>query len=185
FLGFLLKNCILMEEPDVSFNYKYLLLANRDYNINPIVCSTFKTYKNNEIEDNCILVKVLFLCYFKHINKNYYTNVREIDTNIDGKKDILKFEVHFYTDKPIKSLKLLLFFNFHLKQLFEATIESIAIFTHTINEEVQKIQFYGDLILQQKGLLTSEGLYEMYNHSIELADYSIDELLRQNFDRKC
>lgn len=34
---------------------------------------------------------------------------------MDGRKDILKFEAHFYTDEPVRSLKLLLFFNFQLK----------------------------------------------------------------------
>ncbi|XP_050479273.1 transmembrane protein 231-like isoform X1 [Bombus huntii] len=165
--GYSLKNRVLMEKPDVSFNYKYILLANRDYSINPIICSTSKTYKNNEIKDDCILIKV-----------------REIDTNMDGRKDILKFEAHFYTDEPIRSLKLLLFFNFQLKQLVETTIESIAYFTHTLNEEAQKVCFYGDLILQQKSVITGEGLYQTYNHSIEIADYSIDELLMENFKRK-
>lgn len=59
-----MKNRVLMEKPDVFFNYKYLLLANRDFNTNPIVCSSFKMYKDNEIEDNCTLIKVLSLCYY-------------------------------------------------------------------------------------------------------------------------
>ncbi|XP_017876961.2 transmembrane protein 231 [Ceratina calcarata] len=165
--GFSLKNRLYTEKPDVSFNYKYLLLANKNYNQNPVVCSTFTTYKNNEIKDNCVLIKV-----------------QEIDTNSDGKKDILKFEAHFYTDEPIRSLKLLLFFNFQLKRLFEANIESIALFSNTLDGEVQNVVFYGDLILEQKGLLTSEGLYETYNHSLELGDRSLDELLLQSFNRK-
>ncbi|XP_076390331.1 transmembrane protein 231 isoform X3 [Megachile rotundata] len=111
-------------------------------------------------------------------------SVQEIDTNSDGKKDILKFEAHFYTNIPVKSYKILLFFNFQLKQLFEITIESIALFTHVLNEEVQRIQFFGDLTLQQKGLLTSEGLYESYNQSIEMVNYSLEELLLQNSNRK-
>lgn len=41
--------------------------------------------------------------------------VRENDVNGDGQKDSLKFEAYFYTDKPVKSLRLLLFFNFQLK----------------------------------------------------------------------
>ena len=61
FSGYSLKNHVLMEKPGVSFNYKYLLLANKDYNIDPVVCSTFKTYKDNEIKDDCILIKVLLL----------------------------------------------------------------------------------------------------------------------------
>lgn len=58
FLGFSLKNRVYAESPDVSFNYKYLLLAYRDYNVNPIVCSTFTTYRSNRITDDCILIKV-------------------------------------------------------------------------------------------------------------------------------
>lgn len=69
--------------------------------------------------------------------------------------------------------------------MFDATIESFAFFTHVLNEEVKKIQFYGDLVLQQKGLLTSEGLYEVYNHSLEIADYSLNEVFMQNFNKKC
>ncbi|KZC12730.1 hypothetical protein WN55_05330 [Dufourea novaeangliae] len=111
--------------------------------------------------------------------------VQEIDTNSDGIKDILKFEAQFYTDKPIKSLKLLLFFNFTLKELFQVVMESIAVLNHMLNDEVQKVQFSGDLTLEQKGLLNSEGLYKMYNHSIDVADYSLEELLKQNANRKC
>ncbi|XP_076181311.1 transmembrane protein 231-like isoform X2 [Ptiloglossa arizonensis] len=165
--GFSLKNRVYAETPDVLFSYKYLLLAYRDYNINPIICSMSTTYKNNQIVDDCILIKV-----------------QELDTNSDGKKDILKFEAHFYTDKPIKSLKLLLFFNFTLKQLFEATIESIAVFNHVLNEEVQKVHFSGDLMLEQKGLINSKGLFETYNQSLEIADHSLEELLMKNINRK-
>lgn len=48
---------------------------------------------------------------------NYYIclQIREDDLNGDGQKDSLKFEAYFYTDKPVKSLRLLLFFNFQLK----------------------------------------------------------------------
>lgn len=162
-----MKNRVYAETPDVLFSYKYLLLAYRDYNINPIICSMSTTYKNNQIVDDCILIKV-----------------QELDTNSDGKKDILKFEAHFYTDKPIKSLKLLLFFNFTLKQLFEATIESIAVFNHVLNEEVQKVHFSGDLMLEQKGLINSKGLFETYNQSLEIADHSLEELLMKNINRK-
>lgn len=64
-----------MEKPDVSFNYKYILLANRDYSVNPIICSTFKTYKDNEIKDDCILIKVLSLYYYNAKDMNYYIDI--------------------------------------------------------------------------------------------------------------
>lgn len=70
-----MKNRVLMEKPDVSFNYKYILLANRDYSVNPIICSTFKTYKDNEIKDDCILTKVLSLCYYNAKDMNHYIDI--------------------------------------------------------------------------------------------------------------
>ncbi|XP_020283112.1 transmembrane protein 231-like isoform X2 [Pseudomyrmex gracilis] len=165
--GFLMKNRMHAETPDVHFEYKYLLLAEVDPYEKPIVCSTFKTYKENAIEDHCTLVKVL-----------------ENDLNRDGQKDSLKFEAYFYTNKPVKSLRLLLFFNFQLKHLIQATIESVGVFDQVLNQEAQEIRFFGDLELRQKGLLRSEGLYENYNHSIELADYSLPDLLLYTFNRK-
>ncbi|XP_018046709.1 PREDICTED: transmembrane protein 231-like [Atta colombica] len=165
--GIWIKNRMHAEMPDVHFIYKYLLLAEIDSFEEPIVCSTFTTYKENDIKDHCTIIKV-----------------RENDLNNDGQKDSLRFEAHFYTDKPVKSLRLLLFFNFQLKHLIQATIESIGVFNQILNHEVQEIRFFGDLELRQKGLLRSEGLYETYNHSIELSDYSLSELLLHSFNRK-
>jgi len=53
-----MKNRMHAETPDVRFNYKYLLLAELDPYEEPVVCTTFKTYKENEIEDRCTLIKV-------------------------------------------------------------------------------------------------------------------------------
>ncbi|RLU21963.1 hypothetical protein DMN91_006342 [Ooceraea biroi] len=126
--GVWMKNRVHTETPDVHFNYKYLLLA---------------------------------------------------------EKDTLKFEAHFYTDKPVKSLRLLLFFNFKLKHLIQTTIESIGVFDQVLSHETQEIRFFGDLELRQKGLLHSAGLYETYNETIELSNYTLPELLLHNFYRKC
>lgn len=68
--------------------------------------------------------------------------------------------------------------------MFEATIESIAVFNHVLNEEVQKVHFSGDLMLEQKGLINSKGLFETYNQSLEIADHSLEELLMKNINRK-
>lgn len=73
-----------------------------------------------------------------------------------------------------------------LQHLIQATIESIGVFDQVLSHlEVQEIRFFGDLELRQKGLLRSEGLYETYNTSVELSDYSLSELLLHNFNRKC
>ncbi|XP_043494959.1 transmembrane protein 231-like [Polistes fuscatus] len=165
--GFWIKTKINSEMPDVSFQYKYLLLMERGIEMAPIVCSTFTSYKENKISDDCLIIKV-----------------REIDTNNDGKKDILKFEAQFYTDSPIKNIKLFLFFDFNLKQLFESSIQSFAIFDHTLNQDEQKIHFIADLELKQRSIIHSDHLYEIYNHSIELTDRSLLQLVSQNVNKK-
>lgn len=65
------------------------------------------------------------------------------------------------------------------------TIESIATFDIELHEDIQKLHFLGDLILQQRGLLSSESLYETYNDTVEMVDHSLEELLMQNLQKKC
>nr|XP_050865316.1 transmembrane protein 231-like [Vespula vulgaris]XP_050865317.1 transmembrane protein 231-like [Vespula vulgaris] len=165
--GFWIKTKTHTETSDISFQYKYLLLMERGIEMTPIVCSTFTTYKENDIPDDCLIIKV-----------------QEIDTNNDGKKDILKFEAQFYTDSPIKNIRFFLFFNFKLKQIFESSIQSLAIFDHTLHQDAQKISFIADLELKQRGILHSDHLYEIYNHSIELTDRSLLQLLSQSINKK-
>lgn len=56
-----MRNRMHAETPDVHFEYKYLLLAEVDPYEQPIVCSTFTMYKENEIKDHCTLIKVVSL----------------------------------------------------------------------------------------------------------------------------
>ncbi|XP_046829062.1 transmembrane protein 231-like isoform X2 [Vespa crabro] len=165
--GFWIKTKTHAETPDISFQYKYLLLMERGIEMAPIVCSTFTSYKENNISDDCLIIKV-----------------QEIDTNNDGKKDILKFEAQFYTDSPIKNIRFFLFFDFKLKQIFESSIQSLAIFDHTLHQDEQKIYFIADLELKQRGILHSDHLYEAYNHSIELSDRTLLQLLSQSVNKK-
>lgn len=64
FLGFWIKTKTHTETPDISFQYKYLLLMERGIEMTPIVCSTFTTYKENDIPDDCLIIKVFFLMFF-------------------------------------------------------------------------------------------------------------------------
>jgi len=57
--GIWMKNRMHAEMPDVHFIYKYLLLAEIDSFEEPIVCSTFTTYKENDIKDHCTIIKVV------------------------------------------------------------------------------------------------------------------------------
>lgn len=165
--GFWIRTKVYAETSDVFFQYKYLLLVEQDIETTPIVCSTFLTYKENVISDDCLIIKV-----------------QEIDKNSDGKKDILKFEAHFYTDEPIKNIKLFLFFEFKLKRLLEGSIQSLAIFDYISHQEEQKINFVADLELKQNGILHSDQFHEIYNHSIELKDWTLLQLISQNINKK-
>lgn len=64
FLGFWIRTKTHAEMPDISFQYKYLLLMERGIEMAPIVCSTFTSYKENDISDDCSIIKVLFLIFF-------------------------------------------------------------------------------------------------------------------------
>lgn len=76
-VGIWMKNRMHAETPDVHFSYKYLLLAEVDPYEEPVVCTTFKTYKENEITDRCTLIKVGCLHYSIDndtiVNKIIYT----------------------------------------------------------------------------------------------------------------
>ncbi|KAK0179339.1 hypothetical protein PV327_005099 [Microctonus hyperodae] len=161
--GFWLKNRMYVETPSVKFMHKYLFIAERDFKTIPIICSTYKVYQKNPIADDCILVKV-----------------REIDINNDRQKDILKFEAQFYSDRPIRSLKLLLFFQFELKDIIHKTITSLAVFDYTLPHDVQKIHMIGDLKLNQKGMIKHDDFIQTPNETVELTDHSLNEVLSYN-----
>ncbi|XP_012275388.1 transmembrane protein 231 [Orussus abietinus] len=161
--GFWLRNSMYMEIPEITFKQKYLLLAESGFDSNSVVCSTFATYKENKIADNCTLIKV-----------------QEADTNNDGLKDVLKFEAHFYTDVPIRSMKLLLFFNYNLTKLVQTAMETMAVVDYTLPYPVQEIYFVSDLKLRQKSVLQKDNIHNLYNQSIDLDDLTVHQLLIDN-----
>ncbi|XP_015600332.1 transmembrane protein 231 isoform X2 [Cephus cinctus] len=163
--GFWLKNAVYMEKPNVIFKQKYLLLAERQFDALPITCSTFTVYKENPIKDDCQLVY-------------------EVDENKDGQKDILKFEAHFYTDLPLRFIRLLLFFNYELTQYIALTMETVVVFDYPITQDVQEVHFNGQLKLQQKTLLRENGLQNFYNRSMELEDRPLSDFISENENRK-
>jgi len=59
------------ETPDVRFGYKYLLLAELDPYEEPVVCTTFQTYKENGIEDHCTLIKVSSSCITIQVMRSF------------------------------------------------------------------------------------------------------------------
>lgn len=165
--GLWLRNDVYTETPDVIFKHKYLLVAESKGDVNPVICSTFRTYKENGIPDSCAITKV-----------------RELDVNKDGLNDVLKFELRLFSKFPIHSMRLILFFNYELKERTKLTMEAMIPLHYTIPLDVQRIFIVGDLRLHQKILLHNYGVHDIYNHSMDINDHSLFELLRENASRK-
>ncbi|XP_043276407.1 transmembrane protein 231 [Venturia canescens] len=165
--GFWLRNRIHVETPLVNFAHKYFLVGDKDFRANPIVCSTFLNYKENPINDDCTIVKV-----------------HEIDANKDRRTDVLKFEAQFYSEQPLRTLRLLLFFHIELQELIEALIGTIAVFDYTLDDNVQKVHFISDLRLHQKSLLRIDSFPEVYNSSIDFEDKTLVDVLSENARKK-
>ncbi|XP_058803456.1 transmembrane protein 231-like isoform X2 [Phymastichus coffea] len=163
--GFWIRTRTYWEKPNVHFKHKYFLLIEQE-NTNPLICSTFSHYKDNIIKDDCNIVKV-----------------QEIDSDKNGLQDSLKFEVLFYTNKPIRSLKLLLFFDYELKEHIHITIEAMAVIEHAVVHEVQELDFFGDLVLRQNDVLLHDGLYCVNDNSTDLNSFNLPDLLAENTDK--
>lgn len=96
--GFWVRNRVYIETPLVQFTHKYLLIAEGDFDSTPIICSTFSVYQLNPIKDDCTLVKI-----------------QQLDINNDKHNDLFKFNFLFYSRAPVKSIKLLFFFQLKLR----------------------------------------------------------------------
>ncbi|XP_012267677.2 transmembrane protein 231 [Athalia rosae] len=165
--GFWIKNDVYTEIPKIMFKQKYLLLAESREGIEPITCSTFNTYKENRISDSCTVTKV-----------------QELDVNRDGLNDVLKFELRFFTEFPVQNIRLLLFFNYELKGKSKLSMETMAALHYTIPSNVQKILILGDLKLKQKHLLQNDVINNVYDHSTDINNQSLFQLLSDAVNRK-
>ncbi|XP_034945258.1 transmembrane protein 231 [Chelonus insularis] len=163
--GFWIRTRTYVETPRVQFTHKYLLIAERYFETTPIVCSTFTVYQRNLIKDNCSLVKI-----------------QEVDVNNDKKNDILKFELQFYNTQPIRTFKLLLYFEFQFENIIKNTINSLASFDYLLPYESQKIHVTGDLSLNQKTLIYDNNFNDI--HTLDLSNHSLVEVLTHNARKK-
>ncbi|CAG5097149.1 Similar to CG4502: Ubiquitin-conjugating enzyme E2Q-like protein CG4502 (Drosophila melanogaster) [Cotesia congregata] len=171
--GFWVRNRVYIETPLVQFTHKYLLIAEGDFDSTPIICSTFSVYQLNPIKDDCTLVKI-----------------QQLDINNDKHNDVFKFNFLFYSRAPVKSIKLLFFFQLKLRDAVYNKIDSLAMINYILPYESQKINIISDLKLNQKGLLKCDNFQDIINNNvnnetIELHDHSLDQVLsyyaRKNF----
>ncbi|XP_014233212.1 transmembrane protein 231-like [Trichogramma pretiosum] len=162
--GYWIRTRTYWEVPDVHFKHKYLLLIEQD-NLDPLICSTFSHYKDNPIKDHCSIVKV-----------------KEVDRDVNGLQDYLKFEVELYTAKPIRSLILLLFFNYELKEHIRVAVEAMTIIEYTVSQNIQELYFIGDLMLRQNNVLYHDEMY-LDDNSTDINDFTLVNLLTENANR--
>ncbi|XP_074097919.1 transmembrane protein 231 [Cotesia typhae] len=163
--GFWMRNRVYIEIPLVQFTHKYLLIAEGDFDSTPIICSTFSVYQLNPIKDDCTLVKI-----------------QQLDINNDKHNDLFKFNFLFYSRAPVKSIKLLFFFQLKLRDAVYNKIDSLAMINYILPHESQKINIISDLKLNQKGLLKCDNFQDIINNNvnnetIELHDHSLDQVL--------
>lgn len=59
-IGYWIRTRTYWEKPNIHFKHKYFLMVEQE-NANPLICSTFTHYKDNIINDDCNLVKVISL----------------------------------------------------------------------------------------------------------------------------
>ncbi|KAJ8681056.1 hypothetical protein QAD02_016843 [Eretmocerus hayati] len=163
--GYWIRTRTYWEKPDVHFKHKYFLMIDQG-NSDPLVCSTFSHYKDNVLRDDCNLVKV-----------------QEVDNDANGIQDALHLEILFYSNKPIRSLILLLFFNYELKEHIRVISETMTVIEHTLAPEVQEIEFIGDLSLRQNDALIHDEIYHVEDNSTDLNHFTINELLLENTHR--
>lgn len=133
--------------------------------------------------------------------------MKEVDNDKDGLQDSLNFEVLFFTDKPIRSLMLLLFFNYELKvftakyfnfkflfvtklkfyvcpqERIHVIVEAMSIIEYTVAHEVQELYFIGDLMLRQNNVLLHDEIYYLEDNSTDLNFFTLSDLLVENTNR--
>ncbi|XP_014206992.1 transmembrane protein 231-like [Copidosoma floridanum] len=163
--GFWIRTRTYWEKPNVHFKHKYFLLAERE-NANPVICSTFSHYKDNLINDDCHIVKV-----------------KEADNDKNTIQDSLHFEASFFTNKPVTSVMLLLFFNYELKEHIRVAVEAMTAIEHTVAHEAQELYFVGDLAIHQNSVLLHDGIYHAEDNSTDLNRFTLPELLIDNANR--
>ncbi|XP_037538598.1 transmembrane protein 231 [Nematolebias whitei] len=150
--GFWIKQSTYEEQPVVRFQYQTLLVAATDTQGHYVAWGTFP-HLNNMLGANLRIPTV---------------SVREEDLNMDGKLDLLIFQLQLplKPDEQVYSVQLLLTFSYQLFRMSTVVMQSLAFVQHSSPVPGAKLFISGDLRLQQKTPLPHRGLYNVYNVSV-------------------
>ncbi|XP_049802794.1 transmembrane protein 231 isoform X2 [Schistocerca nitens] len=149
--GFWIKADTYREQPDVHFKHKFIAVAESNQLDKPIICSNFWNL-NSILSDysHCSVVKT-----------------REEDRDIDGKNELLFFEMELllHRTEAVFSLILFLVFDYKLYKYSAFQMESLAIIQHSSSLPGARFDIVGDLKLVQKQPLFHDGRDVSFNYS--------------------
>ncbi|CAH0725985.1 unnamed protein product, partial [Brenthis ino] len=174
--GFWLQSYYFYEQPSVQSSYEYLLIAETDDPSITVICGrTAALNYDIENEEFCAV-----------------TEVREEDINVDGKNDILEFNIKLIipSDRTLVSVILILGVDVQILNTCPLQMQSLAIINKEFSVPPNGLKYYGDLLIYQsthlpclKNILDTKYndslFYHINNDNKNVVDFILEEYLRR------
>ncbi|KAG8329774.1 transmembrane protein 231 isoform X2 [Homalodisca vitripennis] len=151
------------EQPQVSYKYDYILIADTDSRDSLIICSNLPYISTNHY--SCPIVKAI-----------------EEDVNRDGYNDALHFSINLLSeDVTVHGITLLLFFDYKLTSYCRVQMEVMAVVQHSSPLAGAGLIVSADLSLVQRQPLNPRHTHTQYNISTvqSTVPFSLPQLLSQ------
>lgn len=147
--GFWLKESTYREQPEVSFKHQLIVIVQGSAVNSLVAYSTYQNF-NNLLGDKLRIPLI---------------QSHEVDTNQDGKKDFLNFEIQvpMKDSENVNSVQLLFFFDYKLHRFSTLQMESLAYIHYNSPIAGATFETEGELKLKQKYSLPHKGIYSTYN----------------------
>ncbi|KAG8265570.1 hypothetical protein J6590_092078 [Homalodisca vitripennis] len=161
--GFWMRTDTYQEQPQVSYKYDYILIADTDSRDSLIICSNLPYISTNHY--SCPIVKA-----------------REEDVNRDGYNDALHFSINLLSeDVTVHGITLLLFFDYKLTSYCRVQMEVMAVVQHSSPLAGAGLIVSADLSLVQRQPLNPRHTHIQYNISTvqSTVPFSLPQLLSQ------
>ncbi|XP_046676942.1 transmembrane protein 231 isoform X1 [Homalodisca vitripennis] len=161
--GFWMRTDTYQEQPQVSYKYDYILIADTDSRDSLIICSNLPYISTNHY--SCPIVKAI-----------------EEDVNRDGYNDALHFSINLLSeDVTVHGITLLLFFDYKLTSYCRVQMEVMAVVQHSSPLAGAGLIVSADLSLVQRQPLNPRHTHTQYNISTvqSTVPFSLPQLLSQ------
>lgn len=150
--GFWQKVDVYQEQPDVHFKYALFVIMDTSRDGDYVAWSTYQNFNQLQMEHLRVpLVKAT-----------------EEDTNDDGKFDKLKFQLDMplLDTEQVHGVKVILLFDYLLRKYSYFQMESLAYIEYNSAVSGAKLEYVGDLVLQQREPLNHKGRDTRFNDSV-------------------